>query len=43
MTQQHVLGGNKMKRKILSILLAGAMATTLLAGCGSGNNNAACD
>ena len=26
-----------MKRKILSILLAGAMATTLLAGCGSGS------
>ena len=33
-------GGNDMKRKVLSVMLATAMTATLFAGCGSDASNA---
>ncbi len=37
---QKVYGGNDMKRKVLSVMLATAMTATLFAGCGSDASNA---
>ena len=35
----NLLGGFKMKKKLVTVLLASSMVATMLAGCGSGSGD----